>query len=144
MGMDVGINYHEQDFAAVVKEKTASAGVDVLIDFIGGPYWDQNVASMANLGRIVEVGLMGGGQVQVDLRDLMAKRLQVCGTTLRGRSIEEKLIVTAQFKRHVLPHLVSGSMKPVVDRTFPLEEVAEAHRYMETNANFGKIVLTID
>ena len=87
---------------------------------------------------------MGGGQVQVDLRDLMAKRLQVCGTTLRGRSIEEKLIVTAQFKRHVLPHLVSGSMKPVVDRTFPLEEVAEAHRYMETNANFGKIVLTID
>ena len=87
---------------------------------------------------------MGGGQVQVDLRDLMAKRLQVCGTTLRGRSIEEKLIVTAQFKRHVLPHLTSGSMKPVVDRTFPLEEVAEAHRYMETNANFGKIVLTID
>ena len=144
LGMDVGINYHEQDFAAVVKEKTAGAGVDVLIDFIGGPYWDQNIASMANLGRIVEVGLMGGGQVQVDLRDLMAKRLQVCGTTLRGRSIEEKLIVTAQFKRHVLPHLVSGSMKPVVDRTFPLEEVAEAHRYMETNANFGKIVLTID
>ncbi len=144
LGMVVGINYHEQDFAAVVKETTGGAGVDVLIDFIGGPYWDQNIASMANLGRIVEVGLMGGGQVQVDLRDLMAKRLQVCGTTLRGRSLEEKLAVTAQFKRHILPHLASGSMKPVVDRTFALEEVAEAHRYMETNANFGKIVLTID
>ena len=144
LGMDVGINYHEQDFAEVVAEKTAGVGVDVLIDFIGGPYWNQNIASMAMLGRMVEVGLMGGGQVEVDLRQLMAKRLQVCGTTLRGRSIEEKLAVTAQFKRHVLPHLASGSMKPVVDRSFPLEEVSEAHRYIETNANFGKIILTID
>ena len=144
LGMDVGINYHDQDFAAVVKEHTGGVGVDVLIDFIGGPYWDQNIASMAVLGRLVEVGLMGGSRVEVDLGRLMGKRLQVTGTGLRGRSLEEKLAVTAQFKRHVLPHLVSGSMKPIVDRTFPLEEVAEAHRYMETNANFGKIVLTID
>ena len=144
LGMDVGINYHDQDFAAVVKEHTGGEGVDVLIDFIGGPYWDQNIASMAVLGRLVEVGLMGGSRVEVDLGRLMGKRLQVTGTGLRGRSLEEKLAVTAQFKRHVLPHLVSGSMKPIVDRTFPLEEVAEAHRYMETNANFGKIVLTID
>lgn len=144
LGMNVGINYHDQDFAEVIKEITSGVGVDVLIDFIGGPYWNQNVASMATLGRIVEVGLMGGAKVEVDLRPLMAKRLQVCGTGLRGRTLEEKLAVTAQFKRHVLPHLASGGMKPVVDRTFPLEEVAEAHRYMETNANFGKIVLTID
>jgi putative PIG3 family NAD(P)H quinone oxidoreductase len=143
LGMDVGINYHDEDFAAVVKEKTGGAGVDVLIDFIGGPYWDQNIASMAVLGRLVEVGLMGGGRVEVDLGQLMGKRLQVTGTGLRGRTLEEKLAVTAQFKRHVLPHLASGSMKPIVDRTFPLEEVADAHRYMETNANFGKIVLTI-
>jgi len=144
LGMDVGINYHDRDFAAVVKEHTGGAGVDVLIDLIGGPYWDQNIASMAVLGRLVEVGLMGGSRVEVDLGRLMGKRLQVTGTGLRGRSLEEKLAVTAQFKRHVLPHLASGSMKPIVDRTFPLEEVAEAHRYMETNANFGKIVLTID
>ena len=144
LGMDVGINYHDEDFAAVVKEKTGGVGVDVLIDFIGGPYWNQNIASMAVLGRLVEVGLMGGARVEVDLGQLMGKRLQVTGTGLRGRTIEEKLSVTAQFKRHVLPHLVSGSMNPVVDRTFPLEEVANAHRYMETNANFGKIVLTIN
>lgn len=144
LGMNVGINYHDLDFAAVVKEFTSGAGVDVLIDFIGGPYWDQNIASMAVLGRVVEVGLMGGSRVEVDLGQLMGKRLQVTGTGLRGRTLEEKLAVTAQFKRHVLPHLASGSMKPVVDRSFPLEEVAEAHRYMETNANFGKIVLTID
>ena len=68
---------------------TAGVGVDVITDFIGGPYWDQNIASMAILGRLVEVGLMGGGQVEVDLRQLMAKRLQVRGTGLRGRSIEE-------------------------------------------------------
>lgn len=144
LGMNVGINYHEQDFSEVIKEITSGVGVDVVIDFIGEPYWDKNIASMAVLGRLVEVGLMGGSKVDVDLRPLMAKRLQVCGTGLRGRSLEEKLSVTAQFKRHVLPHLASGSMKPVVDRTFPLEEVADAHRYMETNANFGKIVLTID
>ena len=144
LGMDVGINYHDEDFAAVVKEHTGGTGVDVLIDFIGAPYWDQNIASMAVLGRLVEVGLMGGSRVEVDLGRLMGKRLQVTGTGLRGRSLEEKLALTAQFKRHVLPHLTSGSMKPIVDRTFPLEEVAEAHRYMETNANFGKIVLTID
>jgi putative PIG3 family NAD(P)H quinone oxidoreductase len=144
LGMDVGINYHDQDFAAVVKEHTGGTGVDVLIDFIGGPYWDQNIVSMAVLGRLVEVGLMGGNRVEVDLGRLMGKRLQVTGTGLRGRSLEEKLAVTAQFKRHVLPHLASGRMKPIVDRTFPLKEVAEAHRYMETNANFGKIVLTID
>ena len=144
LGMDVGINYREQDFSAVVNEVTSGIGVDVLVDFIGGPYWDQNIASMATQGRLVEVGLMGGGRVEIDMGQLLWKRLQVTGTTLRGRSIEEKLSVTAQFKRHVLPHLASGKMRPVVDRSFPLEEVAEAHRYMETNANFGKIVLTID
>jgi len=144
LGMNVGINYHEQDFAEVIKEVTSGAGVDVLIDFIGAPYWDKNIASLAVLGRLVEVGLMGGTKMEVDLRPLMAKRLQVCGTGLRGRTLGEKLEVTAQFRRHVLPHLASGSMKPIVDRTFPLEEVAEAHKYMETNANFGKIVLTID
>ena len=128
LGMNVGINYHEQDFSEVIKEVTSGAGVDVVIDFIGEPYWDKNIASMAVLGRLVEVGLMGGSKVDVDLRPLMAKRLQVCGTGLRGRSLEEKLSVTAQFKRHVLPHLASGSMKPVVDRTFPLEEVAEIGR----------------
>ncbi|HIF43940.1 MAG TPA: NAD(P)H-quinone oxidoreductase [Dehalococcoidia bacterium] len=144
LGMNVGINYHEQDFAEVIKQVTSGAGVDVLIDFIGAPYWDKNIASLAVLGRLVEVGLMGGTKMEVDLRPLMAKRLQVCGTGLRGRTLGEKLEVTAQFRRHVLPHLASGSMKPIVDRTFPLEEVAEAHKYMETNANFGKIVLTID
>jgi NADPH2:quinone reductase len=144
LGMNVGINYHEQDFAEVIKEVTSGAGVDVLIDFIGAPYWNKNIASLAVLGRLVEVGLMGGTKMEVDLRPLMAKRLQVCGTGLRGRTLGEKLEVTAQFRRHVLPHLASGSMKPIVDRTFPLEEVAEAHKYMETNANFGKIVLTID
>ena len=144
LGMDVGINYNDQEFSSVIKEKTGGIGVDVLIDFIGGPYWNQNIDSMAVLGRLVEVGLMGGGQVDVDLRQLMSKRLQVCGTGLRGRSIEEKLLVTAQFKRHVLPHLIKGTMKPVVDRSYNLGEVAEAHRYMETNANFGKIVLTME
>ena len=144
LGMNVGINYREQDFAEVIKAVTSGAGVDVLIDFIGAPYWDKNIASLAVLGRLVEVGLMGGTKMEVDLRPLMAKRLQVCGTGLRGPTLGEKLEVTAQFRRHVMPHLASGSMKPIVDRTFPLEEVAEAHKYMETNANFGKIVLTID
>ncbi|GIT42409.1 MAG: hypothetical protein Ct9H300mP11_03450 [Chloroflexota bacterium] len=84
LGMDVGINYREQVFFAVVNEVTSGIGVDVLVDFIGGPYWDQNIASMATQGRLVEVGLMGGGRVEIDMGQLLWKRLQVTGTTLGG------------------------------------------------------------
>ena len=144
LGMDVGINYREQDFSEVVREHTGGAGVDVLLDVIGADYWERNLASLALRGRLVLVGTMGGGGVQADLRPLMFKRLRVHGTVLRSRPIEEKIALTNQIKRHVLPLIATGAIKPVVDKVFPLAEAGEAHRYMESNANFGKIILSVD
>ena len=144
LGLDVGINYREQDFSAVVAERTGGTGVDVLLDVVGGEYWDRNVASLASRGRMVLVGTLSGGQASVSLGALLGKRLRVHGTVLRARPVEEKIALTNQFTKHVLPLMSSGRIKPVVDCTFPLAEAAEAHRYMEADANFGKIVLTVD
>ena len=144
LGLDVGINYREQDFAQVVQERTGGKGVNVVCDMVGGPYWERNIASLATWGRMVLVGTMGGDKVETNLGLLMPKRLRVHGTVLRPRPLEEKIALTHQFKRHVLPLIADARVQPVVDRTFPLEEASGAHEYMETNANFGKIVLTID
>ncbi len=144
LGMDKGINYREQDFVQVVKEATAGKGVNVVCDLVGGPYWEQNIAAMATQGRLALVGLMGGAKVETNLGLLMPKRLRVHGTVLRTRPLDEKIALTNQFKRHVLPLIADGRIRAVVDRSFPLEDAAKAHEYMETNANFGKIVLSVD
>ena len=144
LGLDVGINYNEQDFAEVIRDRSGGRGVDVILDVIGSPYWDRNIASLALKGRMVIVGTMGGATHEVNIGALMGKRLRVHGTVLRARPIEEKIALNQQFVRHVLPLLADGRIRPVVDSVFPLEEVAEAHRYMESNANFGKIVLSME
>ncbi len=144
LGLDVGINYNEQDFAEIVRDRSGGRGVDVILDVIGAPYWDRNISSLAVKGRMVIVGTMGGATHEVNIGSLMGKRLQVNGTVLRARPIEEKIALNQQFVRHVLPLLADGRIRPVVDSIYPLEEVSEAHRYMESNANFGKIVLTME
>lgn len=144
LGMDVGINYREQDFSDVVREHTGGSGVDVLLDVIGGDYWERNLASLALRGRLVLVGTMGGGGVEADLRPLIFKRLRVHGTVLRSRPIEEKIALTNQIKRHVLPLISSGAIKPVVDMVYPFAKASEAHRHMESNTNFGKIILAVE
>ena len=143
LGLDVGINYHTTDFAEVIAEDTGGQGVNVILDVIGAPYWERNLASLAVRGRLVLVGTMGGGRLETNLGLLMGKRLRVHGTVLRARPLEEKAALTQIFARRYLHHFASGRLVSVVDRVFPLEEVAEAHRHMESNANFGKIVLHI-
>ncbi len=144
LGLDVGINYNEQDFAEIVRDRSGGRGVDVILDVIGAPYWDRNIASLAVKGRMVIVGTMGGANHEVNIGALMPKRLRVHGTVLRARPLEEKIALNQQFIRHVLPLLADGRIRPVVDTIYPLEEVSEAHRYMESNANFGKIALTME
>ena len=144
LGLDVGINYKDKDFAQVVEERTGGAGVNVVFDMVGGPYWERNLASLSLKGRMVLFGLIGGNKVEADLGNFFPKRLQVHGTVSGRRPMEEKIELTHQFKRHVLPLIVDGRIQPVIDRTFPLEKVTEAHEYMESNANFGKIILTMD
>lgn len=141
LGLDVGINYKTQDFADEVLRVTDGAGVDVVLDVIAAEYWDRNMKSLATKGRMIIVGSLSGTKVEVNLGVLGQKRLQVRGTGLRVRPTEEKGAATRAFEKSVLPHLASGRIRTVIDRVYTFEQAAEAHAYMESNANFGKIVL---
>jgi NADPH:quinone reductase len=143
LGLDVGINYKDEKFADAVAAATGGRGVDVIIDFIGASYLEGNIRSLAEKGRMVVVGLMGGFSGELPLGPLMQKRLTVRGTLLRSRSLEEKAAATRLFEKSVLPHIASGRIRAVVDKVLPMAEAAEAHRLMESNANFGKIVLKV-
>ena len=143
LGLDVAVNYREQDFAAAVLEATGGRGVDVILDVIGPEYWERNMKALALRGRVVLVGMLGGGATGVSLGPLMAKRASVRGTTLRARPLEEKADATRAFEKSVLPHIAAGRVKVVVDRVYPLAEAAAAHEYLASNQNFGKVALTV-
>ncbi|GAA3730563.1 putative PIG3 family NAD(P)H quinone oxidoreductase [Spinactinospora alkalitolerans] len=142
LGADVGINYREEDFAARVKEETGGAGVDVILDIMGGSYLDANLRSLAVNGRLTVIGLMGGRKAELDLGRMLVKRLSVHATTLRSRPVEEKAAIVSEVTEHVWPLVEEGTLRPIVDRTLPLPQAAEAHRIMESSAHVGKIVLT--
>jgi putative PIG3 family NAD(P)H quinone oxidoreductase len=143
LGLDFGINYRTADFAAEVLTATGGRGVDVLLDVIGADYWERNLRSLAPRGRMVLVGLMGGATTQANLGMLLMKRLQVRGTTLRARPLEEKAAATKAFEKSIIPHIATGRVKVIVDRVFPLAEAGAAQAYLESNANFGKVVLEV-
>nr|BBH93752.1 NAD(P)H quinone oxidoreductase [Thermogemmatispora argillosa] len=142
---ELGLDYAlaAQDFAAEVQRLTGGQGVHVVLDFVGSAYLAQNMEALAPWGRMVILATMGGAQAEINLGLLMAKRLQIRGSTLRARSLEEKLAVTRRFATSVVPLLASGKIKPVIERVYPLEEIAEAHRHMGENRNFGKLVLSL-
>ena len=114
-----------------------------MLDSIGAPYFAGNLASLALGGRLVLIGLMGGAKVEANLAVLLAKRLQVIGSTLRTRPVAEKAAIVAAFERRFGADLASGRIRPIVDRVLPLEQVAEAHRSMKASEHFGKIVLRV-
>ena len=143
IGADRAIVTTHESFDEVVKAETEGRGADVVIDFIGGPYLERNLKAAALEGRLVCVAVLGGTDAPLALPRLMTKRLRVVGTSLRSRPLEQKILLTQQFARRVLPRFASGRIAPVLDRTFRLDEAAEAHRYMEANQNFGKVVLTV-
>ncbi len=144
LGAEDGCNYKEKDFSLWVEEVTGGQGVDLIQDFIGAAYWERNLRSLKEGGRLVLVGLMGGSQVEVNLGVLLRKRLKIFGSVLRTRSLADKIAVTQRFQERWLPLLASGTLRPIIDRVFPLSQAAEAHRYMEANRNFGKVVLEVD
>ena len=144
LGAARGINYRTEDFAAVIKEFTGGRGVDLILDIVGADYFAQNIAALAVDGRLVEIGMMGGKTVaSIDLGQVLRRRLTVTGSTLRARTVEEKGAIAAALRREVWPLLESGRIKPLIDRTFPLEDAAAAHRLMESSQHVGKIVLTV-
>lgn len=143
LGADVVVDYRSADFADAVADATGGRGVDTVLDVVGGDYLMANVASLRIGGTIVQVGVMGGGQATINLAALLPKRAHLVGTVLRARPLEEKVAATRRFAAEVLPAVEAGRVRPVIDRRFPLAEIADAHRYMETNANVGKIVVDV-
>jgi len=120
-----------------------ASGVDVVLDFLGASSWAGNVEVLLPKGRLVIIGTMSGSKVEADLSPILRKRLTVVGTVLRSRPIEEKIALTREFARTILPLIAGGRIRPVVDRVLPLSRAADAHGAMERNENFGKIVLTL-
>jgi putative PIG3 family NAD(P)H quinone oxidoreductase len=141
LGATAGCNYKEQNFAQWVQGETQGQGVDLIQDFIGAAYWEQNLRCVKDGGRLVLVGLMGGVEVKVNLGIIMRKRLKIFGSVLRSRSLTDKMAITQRFRERWLPLLAAGAIRPIIDTVFPLAQAAEAHRYMEANKNFGKIIL---
>lgn len=141
LGLNVGLS--DQNFASEIQRLTGGAGVHVVIDFVGAPYLEQNLQSLALWGRLVFLATMGGTHSNVNLGILMQKRISMRGVTLRTRTLEEKMAVTRRFAAGVVPLLANGQVKPVVERVYALDEIIEAHRAMGENRNFGKLIVTI-
>ena len=143
-GLDEGFLVSaETNFAEIIKEKNAGQGVDVILDLVGAQYFQANIECLNLKGRIILVGTPGGSKAELNFGQVMAKRLQIIGTVLRSRSTAEKALATRRFAEEVVPLLESGKLKPNIDRVFKLENVREAHEYLESNASFGKVVLEL-
>lgn len=145
LGVDHAIDYKTQDFSEVIASRTEKRGVDVVIDFVGAPYFSRNVASLANGGRLVQVGILGGGgDVSVSLEQILYRHLQIIGTVMKSRDQREKHAMVQRFREHWLDRFAGGAgLEPVVDSVFPLAHAAAAHRRMESAVNVGKIILTM-
>lgn len=141
LGLEVAIPAGGHDFADDVLDATGERGADVILDLVGAGYLPRNLKCVAVLGRIVVVGLTGGAFAEIDLGVLLRKRVTMVGTSLRSRPLEEKVAAMQAFARQALPLFADGRIRPVVDETFPMTDAAEAHRRMEADRNFGKIVL---
>jgi len=140
IGADLAVNYREEDFVAAVREAT-TAGADVILDMVGGSYVERNWRAAAVDARIVQIATLEG-RSEADFSILMRKRLVHTGSTLRPRSVSFKAAIAAALRERVLPLMAAGSIRPVMDETFPLERAAEAHARMEAGMHIGKIVLS--
>jgi putative PIG3 family NAD(P)H quinone oxidoreductase len=141
IGLDHGIVTPNAKFADAVLEYTGGAGVDVVLDLVGGAYVPETIIAAASRARIVLVGLTGGAKADINLGLVLRKRLEIIGTVLRSRPLEEKLEVARLLERTITPWLERSVVKPVVDRIFPMAEAAEAHKYLASNESFGKVLL---
>ncbi len=141
LGADRAVNYREQDFVAAIKEATGGAGVDVILDMVGGDYVAKNLALLAPDGRLCFIAFLQGSKVEVNLLPILVKRLTVGGSTLRPRPVAFKAAIAQNLEEKIWPFIAEGRIKPVIHQTFPLAEAAEAHRLMESSAHIGKIML---
>jgi NADPH:quinone reductase-like Zn-dependent oxidoreductase len=139
LGLSKAILVEDQKFAKTLRDEGLAA--NIILDFVGAGYLAENIKALAPQGRLVVIGLLSGVRGELPLGLLLAKRGHVIGTVLRSRSLQEKIALSRDFEEEVLPGFSAGDLKPIVDRVVPMEEIAEAHRYMESNQSFGKIVM---
>ena len=143
LGAAKAINYRDQDFVEEIKAITDGAGVDVILDMIGGDYLPRNIRALKADGRLVQIALMAGREGELDLGRVMTRRLTVTGSTLRPRSVALKGEIATSLRDHVWPLFEAGEIGPVIHQTFPLREAARAHELMESSKHIGKIILTV-
>lgn len=144
LGAERCVDYRSEDFAEAVLDQTGGRGADVVLDFVGGPYFEKNLKAMALDGRMISLAALGGARVEaISLAPILRKRLQLTGTTLRSRTKDYKYRLAADFREKIWPAFADRSLQAVVDTIYDWESVADAHQYMEANANVGKIVLTV-
>ncbi len=142
LGAEVAINYRDEDFVEVVRAATGGAGADVVLDNMGARYRGRSVDLRADEGRLVIIGVQGGAKGGLDIGRLLSKRGAVIATALRSRSVEGKTRICASVVEHVWPLVADGAVRPVVSATLPLDQVAEAHRMIESGEAVGKVLLT--
>lgn len=143
LGSDLSINYKEENFSDVIESQFGENSVDLIIDFVGAPYWDMNIKILGMDGRLIYLSMLGGAKIdQLNLVPILRKRLTVKGSTLRNRSDEYKMKLTKEFKQNALKYFKDGTIKPIIDSVFDWSEVEEAHARMKNNLNAGKIILT--
>lgn len=143
LGADIAIDYSTQDFPVALREANGGHGADVILDVVGAKYLSANLDALEVHGRLVVIGLLGGARAELDLGKLLSKRAAVIGTTLRARPVAEKTAIMDAVRDVVWPLITDGSIRPLVARTFPLAEVAEAHRYFDSGQHTGKVLLTM-
>ncbi len=142
LGADRAINYREEDYLQVLQAETAGAGVDVILDMVGGDYVDRNIQLAAVEGRIVNIAFLQGSKIEANLMPVMLKRLTMSGSTLRARSAEFKATLVAEVRTKAWPWIETGVVKPIIHQVFPFAEVGAAHRVMEASTHIGKLVLS--
>jgi putative PIG3 family NAD(P)H quinone oxidoreductase len=143
LGADEGIDHTREDFVARVRELTGGEGAQVILDVMGAAYLERNLGALARDGRLVIIGLQGGIRAEVDLNTMLARRLSVIATTLRSRPVEQKTEIVGRVVADLWPAFAGRTLRPIIDRVLPLDEVVEAHRAMEQGGHTGKIVLRV-
>jgi NADPH2:quinone reductase len=144
LGAEIAVNYRTQDWAAELAHWSQPHGIDAILDMVAGDYFPKHIDLLATGGRLVHIATSHGNLVTIDLRTVMMKRVLITGSTLRSRSVEEKSSLARGVEKEVWPLFTSGQIRPIIDRAFPLEQAADAHRWMETGLHTGKIILEME
>ncbi|MDX1405045.1 MAG: NAD(P)H-quinone oxidoreductase, partial [Woeseiaceae bacterium] len=143
LGASHAINYKSSDWEATVGEHTGGKGVDVVLDMVAGPYMQKNMNVLGRDGRYVIIAFLKGSKAELDMRQVLGKRLTITGSTLRPQTASEKAQIAAELRSRVLPLLETAEVRPIIDSTFPLADAAKAHALMESSRHMGKIVLQV-